>query len=90
MNINVIHKLEYFTCGKVYIGQTQFDVKHRMNQHKQGLQGEGKSAAADHVLNNSGHKINLDTPQILARDTSGKGREIKEMIDELVYLVILI
>ncbi len=28
----------------IYIGQTQFDVNHRMNQHKNGLREEGKSA----------------------------------------------
>ena len=33
MNIGVIYKLECLNCAKVYIGQSQFDVKHRMNQH---------------------------------------------------------
>ncbi len=65
---------------KVYIGQTHFDVTHRMNQHKNGLREEGKSAAADHVLQNKNHGINFDKPEILARDKSKKGREIKETI----------
>ncbi len=47
-----------------------------MNQHKNGLREEGKSAAADHVLNNKQHEIHFDKPEILARDNNKKRREI--------------
>jgi hypothetical protein len=79
MNIGVIYKLTCIKCQKVYIGQTQFDVSHRMNQHKNGLE-EGKSTAADHVLHNKDHVINFDRPDVLARDNTKKGREIKEIL----------
>jgi hypothetical protein len=58
MHIGVIYKLTCIKCQKVYIGQTHFDVNRRMNQHKNGLKEEGKSAAADHILHNKDHAIN--------------------------------
>jgi hypothetical protein len=51
-----------------------------MNQHKNALNEEGKSSAADHVLRNKGHQINFNQPEVLARDNSKKRREIKETI----------
>ena len=63
-----------------YIGQIKFDVNYRMNQHKNNLKEEGKSAAADHVLHNKDHTIDFDRPEILARDKTKKGREIKETL----------
>jgi hypothetical protein len=80
MNLGVVYKLTCMKCHKVYIGQTHFDVKHRMKQHKNGLRQAGNSAAADHVLNNKDHGINFDRPEILARDKSKKRREIKETL----------
>jgi predicted GIY-YIG superfamily endonuclease len=80
MNIAVIYKLTCIKCEKVYIGQTQFDVNHRINQHKNGLKEEGKSSAADHVLHNKDHGINFDRPEILARDNNKKAREIKKTL----------
>ncbi len=80
MNIGVIYKLTCIKCQNVYIGQTQFDVSHRMNQHKNSLKEEGKSAAADHVLHNKDHAINFDKPEVLARDNTKKGTEIKETL----------
>lgn len=81
MNISVIYELEYLKCGKSYIEQTQFDVKHRMNQHKQRLQGEGKSAAVDHVLNNNGDRIKFDKPQIIARDKQKRKGDKRNSVD---------
>ena len=43
MNIGVIYKLTWIKYKKVYIGQTHFDVNHRISQHKNGLKEEGKS-----------------------------------------------
>ncbi|CAF1463911.1 unnamed protein product [Didymodactylos carnosus] len=68
MNIGVIYKLTCTKCEKVYIGQTQFDVNHRMNQHKNGLRKEGNSAAADHILHNKEHTIDFDKPEVLAQE----------------------
>jgi hypothetical protein len=52
-----------------------------MNQHKNGLKEEGKSTAADHALHNKDHVINFDRPHdVLARDNTKKGREIKEIL----------
>jgi hypothetical protein len=77
MNIGVIYKLTCIKCKKVYIGQTHFDVNYRMNQHKNGLREEGKSAAADHILNNKDHGIYFDRPEILARGNNKKSKESK-------------
>jgi hypothetical protein len=43
-----------------------------MNQHKNELKEEGRSTAADHILNNKDHEINFDRLEILARDNNKK------------------
>ena len=78
--IGVVYKLSCSKCQKVYIGQTQLNVKERMKQHQDGQKDPGKSSAADHMLNNIGHVINFKDPEILNRDISKKRREIKETL----------
>ena len=80
MNIDVIYKLVCKKCEQVYIDQTQFEVNNRMNQHKHGLRGEGTSAAVDHVLYNKGHTIEFDKIEMLSRDNTKKGKEMKECL----------
>jgi hypothetical protein len=41
------------------------------------LKEEGKSAAADHILNTKDHEINFDRPEILARDNNKRISFIK-------------
>ena len=80
METGVVYKLTCMKCEKVYIGQTQFNIKQRIKQHINGLKEEGKSAAADHILRNKGHKIDFNQPTILAHDNNKKKREIKETL----------
>ncbi|CAF3873515.1 unnamed protein product [Rotaria sp. Silwood1] len=85
MIIGVIYKLSCSKCSKVYIGQTQLNVKERMKQHHEGLKDPGKSSAADHMLNNAYHVINFKDPEILGRDISKKRLEIKETLCTIKY-----
>ena len=76
---NIVYKLTC-SCGSTYIGQTRRNLKLRMNEHNPKFKHTQETDVTKHLLDNPGHIINFDQPQILTSAYNSKELLIKETI----------
>ena len=76
---NVVYKLTC-SCGSTYIGQTRRNLQLRMNEHNPKFKHTQETDVTKHLLENPGHTINFDQPQILTSACNTKELLIKETI----------
>jgi hypothetical protein len=70
-------------CEKVYIGQTKRSIKTRISEHQRNcrLGQTDKSAIAEHILFNDGHRMLYEDTTVLSRDKNYHTRLYREAIE---------
>ena len=66
-------------CGDDYVGETQQPLAKRAHQHTHPAAGRPNSAVLDHI-GDTGHRVDLDSFEILEREEDWRRRGIREAI----------
>ena len=74
-NSGVVYKVNCDNCVEFYIGMTTRRLRERMSEHK-----ESDCSAIQKHMTSCGHKMNLDSPEILGSDSLQSRLYIKEAL----------
>jgi len=79
-NTDVVYKIEYKDCDKVYIGQTKRHLETHIKEHKNNIKNPSGnySVVTNHRLSEE-HDFKWDEPIILHKEGNRRKREIAEM-----------
>ena len=74
-NSGVVYKINCSECDTFYVGMTTRQIRQRMKEHSE----DSKSAVIRHSMGCK-HKIDFESPEILARDTFKSRLYVKEAL----------
>ena len=76
---NVVYKLKY-SCGKSYIGQTQRNLKFRLEEHNPSKSNHQNTDVVKHLYSHPDHFVDFKNPEILGSAFNHRGLLIKETV----------
>lgn len=77
-----IYKIKCQKCPQIYIGESERDIKVRLEEHEAHIRNNrtNLSAVAQHMADNPGHEIDKASFELVERETRYFHRKIKESL----------